>query len=72
MKEFIFTVEHLIEGDSNYYKINANDIEEAKNLFMKACVPLFHEMFDWYDFTSFIEHCDVQITIMNLEDVIEL
>ncbi len=72
MKEFIFTVENLVNGNCDYYKIKAENIEDAKNLFMKACVPLFHEMFDWYDFTSFVEHCDVQIAIMNLEDVIEL
>lgn len=72
MKEFIFTVENLIEGNCDYYKIKAEDIEDAKVAFMKAFLPLIYNMFDWYEFTRIVEHCDIQINFMNLGDVAEL
>ena len=72
MKEFIFTVENLIEDNCDYYKIKAEDVEDAKVAFMKAFLPLIYETFDWYDFTKLLENVDIQIDFMNFENVVEL
>ena len=73
MKEFIFTVENLVNGNRDYYKIKAENIDNAKDAFMKAFLPLMYGIFDWYEFTKlFFENVDIQIDFMNLENVVEL
>lgn len=72
MKEFIFTVENLVDGNRDYYKIKAEDIEDAKVAFTKAFLPLIYEICDWYEFTRILENFDIQIDFMNLENVVEL
>lgn len=72
MKKFIFTVENLVEGNRDYYKIKASDIEDAKEVFMKAFLPLIYESYDWYEFTRLLENADIQIDFMDLENVVEL
>ena len=72
MKEFIFTVENLVEGNRDYYKIKASDIEDAKEVFMKSFIPLIYESYDWYEFTRLLESADIQIDFMDLENVVEL
>ena len=72
MTEFIFTVENLVEGNRDYYKLKAENKEDAKLAFMKAFLPLIYEAFDWYEFTRILENFDIQIDFMNLENVVEL
>lgn len=72
MKEFIFTVANLVNGNRDYYKIKAEDIDDAKDAFMKAFLPLIYETCDWYEFTRLLENIDIQIDFMNLENIVEL
>ena len=72
MKEFIFTVENLVNGNRDYYKIKAEDIDDAKDAFMKAFLPLIYGICDWYEFTRLLENVDIQIDFMNLENIVEL
>lgn len=72
MKEFIFTVKNLVNGNCDYYKIKAEDINDAKDAFMKAFLPLIYGVCDWYEFTRLLENVDIQIDFMNLENIVEL
>lgn len=72
MKEFIFTVENLVNGNRDYYKIKAEDIDDAKDAFMKAFLPLIYGICDWYEFTRLLENVDIQIDFKNLENIVEL
>lgn len=72
MKEFIFTVTNLVNDNRDYYKIKAEDIDVAKDAFMKAFLPLIYGICDWYEFTRLLENIDIQIDFMNLENIVEL
>ena len=70
MKEFLFFIENTGSNSSKIVKVSANDINEAKDKFIRVCMPFTD--FSYSETCYILEHHDVKITCAEFKDVIDL
>ena len=66
MKEFIFRVWDINSGYEELYKITAETIEEAQNLFRDKCIPLFCSEFSYEDMVEMFSSYNMEIEFFEL------
>lgn len=72
MKEFLFKTYDLGADKTVTYKIKADNIEDAQNMFKCKCIPLFCDDFKWTDMVHMFMDCDITIDVIEVDKIIDL
>jgi hypothetical protein len=72
MKEFLINTYDVSTDSKAIYKVKSDNLNTAKDVFKRHCIPLFCDDFDWDSMVTMFSECDINIDIVEVNNIIEL
>ena len=72
MKDYLFRIWDLGSDETSIYTVQACNDNEAKLKFMKACIPLCYNLFDYDTMVTMFCNENIEIIMIPLEEIIKL